>query len=356
MNTIPIIIPSYEPDERLLTLLQNLNENRLFPVILINDGSGAKYNSIFEKAEILIKDNGGLLLSHSINQGKGRALKTAFTYVLNNIDDALGVITADSDGQHTAKSINNIKNELEAKPDSLILGVRTFNTHDIPWKSKFGNTLTERIFKYITGVHITDTQTGLRGIPREFMKTTLSLKGERFELEMRMLIEAAGTIPIVEIPIETIYDSKDNHQTHFNPIKDSFRIYRILGERFLRFLFSGVSSSILDLLLFMLGCVLLKTRYPFIYAGIATVIARIFSAVYNYAVNYLFVFKSRQNPLQAGFKYAMLAIIQMCCSAGLIVFFIKLFPLVPELILKVIIDITLFFISYKIQQSLIFKK
>lgn len=356
MSKIDIVIPAYEPDHRLLKLLEDLNLQNIGPVIIVDDGSGERYKEIFSKASSLVEQMGGIVLTHEANRGKGRALKTAFQYVLDNDEKVTNVITADSDGQHTVECIKKIIAGIEKEMlNSLVLGVRRFDLEGIPWKSRLGNNLTKKIFAYISGVHVSDTQTGLRGIPRKYMEELINLKGERFEFEMRMLINAADRYHIIEIPIETIYDSEDNHQTHFNPVVDSFRIYRILGEKFIKFILSSCSASIIDLVFFSVICSLLEKYYPVIYVTIATVAARIISASYNYFVNYKVVFRSRDSFKTSAFKYLLLALIQMGCSAGLITIFVKMIPTGPELLLKVVIDTVLFFISYYIQQKIVFK-
>ena len=232
-KTVPIVIPSYEPDERLITLLEDLNKAGIGPVIIVNDGSGPEYDEIFEKAAGLIEAGGGKFISYRPNRGKGRALKTAFEYIAGNMPDALGCVTADSDGQHTPECIASIIKTLKENPESLILGVRKFDGEDIPWKSRFGNNLTIKVFAYVSGVKVSDTQTGLRGIPFVFMKELIDCKGERFEYETRMLLECAGRYKITEVPIKTVYDSKENHQTHFDPFKDSTQsgtIHRLRGK------------------------------------------------------------------------------------------------------------------------------
>ena len=141
MKIVPIIIPTYEPDERLPELLKNLNDQNIGPVIIVNDGSSEQYDPIFEEAEELIKKFSGELLAHEVNKGKGRALKTAFDYVLSHYLDAVGVVTADSDGQHTPKNINEVIQALIQNENKLVLGVRKFDGAGIPWKSRFGNLL-----------------------------------------------------------------------------------------------------------------------------------------------------------------------------------------------------------------------
>lgn len=351
---IPIIIPAYEPDIRLVNLVKCIKKADLGPVIIVNDGSGKEYDPIFSKAGELIMEEGGVILEHEYNCGKGRALKTAFAYALSNYPGITGVVTADSDGQHTAENIYKVTEYLLDNRHAMILGVRRFDQGGIPWKSRFGNNLTEKVFKYVTGIHISDTQTGLRGIPGTYIPRLLNTKGERFEYEMRMLLEAAEDIEIIEVPIETIYDSKEKHQTHFRPIKDSIKIYQILCERFLKFILASLSSSVLDLILFAVFCAMLKKEHPEIYGAVATVAARVISALYNYGINYRVVFKSEADIASSGVKYAILAIIQMFCSATAITVLIRLFPTTSEFLMKIGVDTILFFISYKIQQKKVF--
>ena len=352
---IPIVIPSYEPDERLIALLHDLDDKAMGPVIIVNDGSSEKYDDIFKEAESIITKRGGKFIAYRPNRGKGRALKTAFSYIAENIPDALGCVTADSDGQHTPDCINKIKDTLIANPDNLILGVRKFEKKDIPWKSWFGNTVTISVFSYVAGMRVSDTQSGLRGIPFKFMKELIGCKGERFEYEMQMLLECAGRYDLTEVPIATIYESKENHQTHFKPIRDSLRIYKILGKKFVKFLFASLSSFVIDILLFHLFVFLFKDSFAALYyITVATVGARVISAVCNYLINYTFVFKSRASKSVSLAKYALLAIVQMSLSAGLVSLFVYLIPGAWETLVKVIVDTVLFLLSYSIQQRFVF--
>lgn len=356
MSIIPVIIPSYEPDDRLLVLLNELEREHIGPVYIVDDGSGEEYSELFELADDIVRRSGGRILVHEQNRGKGRALKTAFHYILKHVPEAIAAVTADSDGQHTPACIQKIRNAAEKNGDALILGVRRFDVEGVPWKSRFGNRMTEKVFSYIAGVHISDTQTGLRGLPRKFMEEIKELKGERFEYEMRMLLEAAGSIRIVEVPVETVYDSKEDHQTHFHPFRDSLKVYRILGEKFLKYCFSSVSSCLVDLILFFLLCRALKNYYPVLYIAAATAAARIVSASYNYWLNYKVVFKSREKIPRSAVKYVILAVLQMSCSALLTTAFVLLFPGIPEFPVKIVADTFLFFLSYFIQQKIVFRR
>lgn len=352
---IPIIIPAYEPDERLIKLLDDFYEANVTHVIIVNDGSNDSYDEIFNEAEKKIQGIQGCVLNHDSNKGKGRALKTGFEYVIENYPNAIGVVTADSDGQHTVNCIKSVSASLSENEESFIMGVRCFDKEDIPWKSRFGNKITIQVMKYLAGISVSDTQTGLRGIPMSFMKQLLDVKGERFEFEANMLLESYRKYPIVEVPIETIYDSKENHQTHFDPVRDSIKIYAILGKRFLLYVFSSLSSSVIDIVLFALLCWLFKEK-SINYIAISTIIARIVSATYNYTINYKKVFSGNESFLGSVVKYVLLAIVQAGCSAFFATLFVKGLGIYPEVVVKIPVDTALFFISYKIQQKFVFNR
>ena len=351
---IPIIIPSLEPDERLVELLRQLKQAKMGPIVLVDDGSGPEYQSIFHLAQ---NEFDCILLRHAVNLGKGRALKTAFNYCLNTWPEAIGCVTADSDGQHSVECIQKCCDALNQNPDQLILGVRDFDQENVPSKSKIGNKITRVICKVLCGVSVSDTQTGLRALPSAFRKKMMNVQGERFEFETRMLIETKEFCRIKEIPIQTIYDSKENHATHFDPIRDSIRIYRIFGVVFGKFLFSSLSSSVLDLFLFSVFCGIFGSWWNSAgYVAIATVMARIISATYNYLINYRFVFQSKAAHSQAAWKYAVLALLQMLCSATLVTGIYMVLFWVPELCIKIPVDVCLFFVSYCIQREFVYKK
>lgn len=349
---IPIIIPAYEPDQRLLHLLEELTETISAPLIIVDDGSGADYQPIFEACENRYH---ATVLHHQTNSGKGRALKTAFSYCLEHIN-AAGCITADSDGQHSPAAIEDCQKALLQNPRSLILGVRDFSEDHVPPKSRIGNQLTRKVFRLLYGRDVSDTQTGLRGIPAYYMNELLSLSGERFEFETQMLIDAIDRqIPFIEVPVETIYDSKDHHSTHFKPFADSIKVYMTFRSAFGKFILSSLSSSILDLALFQTFCVIMRGHTSGLeYAAAASIIARIISATYNYLINYKFVFVSRKKHSRSALAYTALALVQMVSSTVLTSAAIACTHIRPEVLVKMPIDIALFFISYIIQKKYIY--
>ena len=349
---IPVIIPAYEPDEKLLILLNHLKEAGIRNMIVVDDGSGSDFQTLFARAEAT---EGCTVLHHAVNLGKGRALKTAFNACLLRFPTQCGCVTADSDGQHTPQDILACMKKLWENPEALVLGCRNFDAADVPMRSSFGNKCTRKVFRYLVGLSVSDTQTGLRAIPASFMKSLMNVRGERFEYETNMLIETKNmSVPILEVPVETIY-LEENKTSHFNPIKDSIRIYMIFGK----FLFSSLSSSVLDLALFGLFCKVLRaasgiwTGLPYIVG--ATILARIISAIYNFLLNYKVVFQSSANLAASAAKYFALAVCQMLCSAFLVN---ELFGLLGgyEVAVKIPVDVLLFFLSFVIQREFVYRK
>lgn len=345
---VPIIIPSYEPDKKLPGLLEQLKKTGFKNIVVVDDGSGEDYACFFKEAEEV---HGCRVIHHAVNQGKGRALKTAFNYCLREFEQMPGVITADSDGQHSPECILACVEALLAHPDSLILGCRCFDDKEVPARSEFGNKCTRIVMRYLTGIMVSDTQTGLRGIPAAFMEQLLTVKGERFEFETNMLLETKKRkISIVEVPIRTIY-IEENKMSHFNPVTDSVKIYMIFGK----FLFSSLSSSVVDLALFSLFCFLMKDMQwgKITYVMAATVFARILSALYNYSLNLKVVFQSDSSVKSTLPRYVILAAVQMFLSAFLVG---RLYPLFggAEVLVKIPVDVLLFFLSFAIQREFVY--
>lgn len=350
MNRIPVVIPSYEPDENLTQLCIDLKNSGISDILVVDDGSGEEYRSIFKEVEEIIQRK---VLVHPVNKGKGAALKTAFTFLLED-EDVLGCVTADSDGQHTPKDILSIISALKNHPKDLILGARNIYQEDVPARNAFGNRLSVVLYSIFAGVKVSDTQTGLRGISRDFMRDLLEVKENRFEFETKMLILTRKKIKIFEVPIQTIYAEKENYHTHFNPFKDSVKIMRVLFKEFFVFILSSLSSFGLDIFLFYLFGLWTASISQIWDVTIATVLARIISATYNYLMNYYFVFSSDQKKGKSFTRYALLALVQLTLSATLITILAYLFPTCNQVFLKVVIDSILFLISYQIQRQFVF--
>ena len=235
-TNVAILIPAYEPDEKLVELITRLRRDFMH-LVVVDDGSvkeGAR--DVFAR----VRGDVDALLVHEVNRGKGAALRTGIAWVRDHLPEVCAVVTADSDGQHASKDIVRVAEAVVDHPGGLVLGVREF-TGTVPFRSRFGNTWTRILFRLITGLPVRDTQTGLRAIPRGLFDRMLAIAGNRYEYEIRMLVDARRhAMKPLQLPIETIYID-DNRASHFRPFHDTVLTQWALFSA--RFLGSGLPKN-----------------------------------------------------------------------------------------------------------------
>ena len=340
MNRIGFLIPAYRPDEALPGLAAELAGWDEGPVLVVDDGSGPEFEAVFAEVEAL---PGVELLRHPENLGKGAALKSGFTEL--DRDGLIGIVTLDADGQHLPGDVRRLAQALRERPDTLVLGRRTFEDQSIPWRSRFGNECTRWAFRLVMGKWVRDTQTGLRALPIAFAREMRPAPADRYEFEVDMLAAACVRgVPIHEIPIETVYVD-DNASSHFRPLVDSFRIYRVL----FRFVVVAMGSAVLDFTLFAILHRL--TGHIFL----SQVGARAVSLVVNYALVRNKVFAAGEASHRRAFpRYLALAAASALLGYGLIRAFHALGLAV--LLAKLIAETIVFVVNYIVQRSWVFRR
>lgn len=234
------LVPTYEPDEKLKKVVDDLKENK-FDVVVINDGSDIKYEKYFNEC-------GTKVISYPTNRGKGYAIKKGIEYVKDNYKDYI-IVIVDCDGQHQASDALNLCNYVREHPDTLAIGKR-LRKDNVPLRSKIGNAITKYVFSLATEENIYDTQSGLRAFEEQLTEYMLETKGERFEYEMNILLGLKQrNIKYKEIEIKTIYID-NNKGSHFKTVRDSSRIYKQI-----------IKYKRLSILLFILEFILFLTLH-----------------------------------------------------------------------------------------------
>lgn len=307
-------------------------------VLVVDDGSGTDYCDTFHE---LASMPGVTVLRHAINLGVGATLKTGFNYILVKWPESLGIVTADADGQHLAVDIVRVAQAMAAQPDHMVLGVRAFG-RDVPFRSRFGNILTRTVFRLFTGRRIADTQTGLRGWPRTTCIRSLRVNENGFDYLLECLLRTQA--PILQIPIQTIYIDK-NRSSHFNPVRDSMRIYFL----FLRYCASSLLAFTVDSAVF----------YPVLFysgkLGLSQVAGRTASVCVNFFVVRNLVFQSGASVPLALAKYLGLVAASGLIAYTMIAFMNTRFGL-PIVAAKLIAEGLLFLGNFVIQRDLIFTR
>lgn len=349
-SPVCLIIPALEPSDELVSTIEGLAPQWAGPMVIVNDGSTSEHAAaVFERIGAL----GCTVLVHSQNRGKGAALKTAFAWCREHTPKGyVGAVTADADGQHLVQDILAVADALREHPGDLVLGCRDFSSEDVPARSRFGNRFMSQTMKLLFGMRLSDTQTGLRGIPLDFMHRLEGVAGDDYSFETNMLIETRNTgTGIVEVPISTVY-TDNNASSHFNPVLDSLRVAAI----FVKYALSSLASSLVDLGVFAL----LSPAFAALGLGeltiaAATVAARVISGAVNFFFNSRLVFGRGDGvSRREAVRFTVLWVACMCTSAALVTGLSALLPMVSPLIVKVVVDVSLFFANYRIQEAWVF--
>ena len=338
LDAVVVLIPAYQPGEPLVESVNGLLASGVSRIVVVNDGS----SSGIEVFEQLRHIPGCEIVEHSVNLGKGRALKSGFNHIYLRHRDCRRVVTADADGQHTVKDIVQVATASLAQDSSLMIGARSFSK-DVPLRSLIGNVISRHILRIVTGLKLADTQSGLRAIPMGLMPHLMRLEGEQYEYEMNMLLSMRDMrFSIRETPITTVY-LENNRSSHFNPIFDSMKIYFLL----LRFAFTSLCTSGIDQLLFFVAW---KSGLSIAASMVA---GRLGSSIFNLSMNRQFVFKSSGRFGEILFKYYAAMALAGVVAFSLIKFLTATFGW-PVPLAKVVVETALFLISFLINRDFIF--
>ena len=337
-NMALVVVPAYKPGVGFAAFVGQLVANGFDRIIVVDDGSGPSFRQRFDEVGRLPQVR---LERHAVNLGKGAALKTGFNAALCEDADAL-VVTADADGQHHPDDVLAVARELQARSGTLVLGVRRFEG-DVPFRSRAGNEITRVVMRAVAGQKISDTQTGLRGIPTAMLPELLrtNSRGYEFELDMLLLCRTLG-VRIAEVPLRTIYE-RGNASSHFHPLLDSMRIYFVL----LRFAAISLCSALVDNLIF--AALFLPTKQILV----SQILARIFAMLFNFVLVRRMVFQSKGKGRREFLGYLALVLVSGSASYGLIRLLNGQFG-VGVIRAKLAAEFGLFFINFLVQRDVIF--
>lgn len=357
LSKISVVLPSLDPDEKLIHVVDGLLEYGFTDIILVNDGSKAENLHYF--TDLAAAHPEIHLLHHEVNKGKGVALKNAFRYFLENRPDGCGVVTVDGDDQHHPEDTLRCCEQM-MRSGNIVLGCRDFTLDHVPARSRFGNHTTSLIFKIFVGMTISDTQTGLRAIPREQLKVLSTIAGDRFEYETNMLLAMKDNgMAFDEVKIRTVY-IEENKSSHFRILHDSWRIYKLILKHFFLYTISSLLSSVVDVSLYALLTALLKNVLQGLaLTGISGVSARVVSSLFNFFMNKKMVFKTNISTGKAMVRYFALAIPQMGAQVLLTQGVYSLLGIANSAtflrtLIYTVVMTALYFISYVIQQRWVF--
>ncbi len=210
-----VIIPTFNNDRTLGTVISGvLGITR--DIIVVDDGSTDG------TAEILRKFSGLKIVSISPNRGKGYAIRQGFKAAISAGYNY--AITIDSDGQHYPSDIEAFLKKAEEVPHALIVGARRLDPEKVSKGSRFANSFSNFWYRVLTGIKLTDTQTGFRLYPLDLI-SDMKFFTRKYEFELEILVRAAWRrIQVTSAPIQVYYPPKEQRVSHFRPFRDFVRI------------------------------------------------------------------------------------------------------------------------------------
>ena len=339
-NKIAIVIPSLEPDSKFIDYLKDIKEAGADYVVVVDDGNKPIYKDLFKE----VKSLGCVVLKHGVNCGKGRSFKTAFNYILCEMENVSVVVTADGDGTYLPEDIINVANN--TKENTITIGCRDFNDEKIGRNTRNSNAVTSFLIKTLSDISMSDTQSSLRAFNRELLPYMITVNGERYDYDFNMIFEKKN-IDLLEIPVTTTRRISDR-KSHFRPLKDTLSV----TLTFLAFIVVSLSSTILDLILYSFFINMFIDAFPILYISISTFLARVVSDFYNYYFDKTLVFKSKESSSLG--RYAILCVCKTAASALGVTLLVMLLK-DGEIWIKLFVDTVIFFVAYKIEKNWVHK-
>jgi glycosyltransferase involved in cell wall biosynthesis len=162
------------------------------------------------------------VLVHSVNRGKGEAIRTASRYVEEQ--GGVYMVTVDTDGQHLPADISKFIPAMQDDDPAIIVGCRNFNTDNVPFSSRFGRSFANFWLLVETGLQIADCQSGFRAYPVRYLNK-LKLNGEHYDFEAEVLARAAWAgLSLKMVAIDVVYPKPEERVSSFRPLLDNFRL------------------------------------------------------------------------------------------------------------------------------------
>jgi len=210
-----VLIPTYNNAASIAEVINGVLEYTS-NIVIVNDGSTDKTAAILEEYPDL------LVVKHPKNMGKGMALRTGFKAAFEK--GYKYAISIDSDGQHYPDDLHLFIDEIEQHPNAIIIGARNMDQPNVPGKSTFGNRASSFWFWVVTGIKLSDTQSGYRLYPLSPINS-IHFITRKYEFEIEVMVRSFWNgVDVRSIPIKVFYPPAEERVTHFRPFKDVTRI------------------------------------------------------------------------------------------------------------------------------------
>lgn len=169
-----IVIPAYEEEMTIGSVLEGLNKEGYDRVIVVDDGSE-------DRTAEISRSKGAKVVSHKDNQGLGAAIRTGLKEARSR--GAEVVVTFDADGQHDPKEIDRLIEKLDGA--DFVIGERS--REQMPLNKRVGNYGLD-VITYMLGGVLTDSQSGFRAFgPKALAK--IRIRSDKYSVSSEIVIQ-----------------------------------------------------------------------------------------------------------------------------------------------------------------------
>lgn len=215
---LSIIIPVYNEEltvgniiERTASVVQQTGLK--YEIIVVDDYSADKSLQVAQKYGVRV-------FRLKMHLGKGYGLRAGFAKAKGTL-----LVTIDSDGSHRPEGLPQLLSPILKDQADLVIGSRYLNQKDVKARklNAFGVKLFNLFIQMLTGVAITDSQSGYRVMTRAVLQAQ-RLKSGGYEIESEMLVKTAKkNFRVLEVPIS--FEQRTYGRSGVDPVADGFRIF-----------------------------------------------------------------------------------------------------------------------------------
>lgn len=191
-----VMIPAYNEEQNIEAVIKSVPRKiaRIdeVEVLVIDDGSDDRTAMLASKA------GADCVISQKMNRGLAFTFKLGLEKSLEMGADI--IVNTDADNQYDQAEIPQLIEPVLNHDADIVLGNRQVRTLDhMPFAKKYGNCLGSFVMRRLTGLPVTDTQTGFRAFSRE-AALRLNILSDYTYTQETIIQAVSKKMAVVEIP------------------------------------------------------------------------------------------------------------------------------------------------------------
>ncbi len=225
-----VTIPAYNEEQTIGNVIKNIqrslhNQDFHYEIQVVDDGSA-------DQTAAIARSLNARVYTHPVNCGLAETFRNEIRIALEN--DADIIVHFDADGQYQSDEILSLIAPITLGKADLVLGSRFLGRiEEMPLIKKFGNRAFSSVVSNISGVHISDAQTGFRAFTKDLAQI-ITVNSEFTYTQEQIIKSARKKFRIIEVPVFFARRISGNSRLMSNPldyaIKGGINLLRIYRD------------------------------------------------------------------------------------------------------------------------------